>query len=222
MRRCAAILAVVMLVSCGLFAQTAQQPAPPKASAPEPGELSAGVYRNPSFGFTYKLPYGWVDRTSEMREASKDPAKSMVLLGVFERPPEANGEGVNSGVVIAAESAASYPGLKSAAQYFGPLERNHEGQRAGSRQRTLRISGRWKADRARRFHQAIWRRSQPAPEHAGVAGKRLCSVIYVYRQQRRRSIATVGWIEFRQETGSAQVAISRQLPAFSTCECVVR
>ncbi|MFZ0802920.1 MAG: hypothetical protein WBQ09_11895 [Terriglobales bacterium] len=122
MRRCAAILAVVMLVSCGLFAQTAQQPAPPKASAPEPGELSAGVYRNPSFGFTYKLPYGWVDRTSEMREASKDPAKSMVLLGAFERPPEANGEGVNSGVVIAAESAAAYPGLKSAAQYFGPLE----------------------------------------------------------------------------------------------------
>jgi hypothetical protein len=121
MNRPAIMLALVPLLACGLAAQTAQHP-PSKAAAPDPGELSAGIYRNPSFGFTYKPPYGWVDRTPEMREASTDPAKETVLLGVFERPPEANGEGVNSGVVIAAESAASYPGLKSAAQYFGPLE----------------------------------------------------------------------------------------------------
>lgn len=93
----------------------------PHQAVPDSGSLTNGVYRNPSFGFTYKPPFGWVDRTSEMREASTDPAKEIVLLGVFERPPEANGEGVNSGVVIAAESVASYPGLKSAAQYFGPL-----------------------------------------------------------------------------------------------------
>ncbi len=121
MNRSAIIFALVTLLTCSLPAQTAQHP-PSKAAALEPGELSAGVYHNLSFGFTYKLPYGWVDRTPEMREASTDPAKETVLLGVFERPPEANGEGVNSGVVIAAESAASYPGLKSAAQYFGPLE----------------------------------------------------------------------------------------------------
>ena len=117
----ATILAFVVLLTCGLAAQTTQQPTPSKAAL-EPGEISGGVYRNASFGFTYKLPYGWVDRTPEMREASTDPAKETVLLGVFERPPEVNGEGVNSGVVIAAESAASYPGLKSAAQYFGPLQ----------------------------------------------------------------------------------------------------
>ncbi len=116
-----AIIALVTLLACSLAAQTGQQH-PPSKAAPEPGELSNGIYHNLSFGFTYKLPYGWVDRTPEMREASTDPAKETVLLGVFERPPEANGEGVNSGVVIAAESAASYPGLKSAAQYFGPLE----------------------------------------------------------------------------------------------------
>ncbi|HTA25335.1 MAG TPA: hypothetical protein VK763_17525 [Terriglobales bacterium] len=121
MNRRAIILALVTLLTCALAAQTARQHPPSKAAAPAPGELSNGIYRNPSFGFTYKLPYGWVDRTPEMREASTDPAKEMVLLGVFERPPEATGEGVNSGVVIAAESAASYPGLKSAAQYFGPL-----------------------------------------------------------------------------------------------------
>src|SRR5271169_2704184 len=122
MRRLATIVAFFTLLTCGLGAQTAKQPAPSKQTTLEPGELSAGIYHNPSFGFTYKPPYGWVDRTPEMREAATDPAKETVLLGVFERPPEANGEGVNSGVVIAAESAGSYPGLKSAAQYFGPLE----------------------------------------------------------------------------------------------------
>jgi hypothetical protein len=112
---------LIILSSLPLYAQSSR-PASPKTTAPDPGELSGSVYRNASFGFTYKMPYGWVDRTAEMREAATDPAKETVLLGVFERPPEANGEGVNSGVVIAAESAASYPGLKSAAQYFGPLE----------------------------------------------------------------------------------------------------
>jgi hypothetical protein len=114
-------LVFVFVATLPLYAQSSK-PASPAMAAPEPGELSGGVYRNNSFGFSYKPPYGWVDRTAEMRDASTDPAKSMVLLGVFERPPEATGGGVNSGVVIAAESAASYPGLKSAAQYFGPLE----------------------------------------------------------------------------------------------------
>lgn len=120
MNRSITAFAVVLLLTCGLGAQAAP-PSASKTGTADPGELSSGVYRNSSFGFTYKLPYGWVNRTPEMREASTDPAKETVLLGVFERPPEANGEGVNSGVVIAAESATSYPGLKSAAQYFGPL-----------------------------------------------------------------------------------------------------
>lgn len=84
------------------------------------GVLQDGVYHNPYFGFSYKLPYGWVDRTSEMSDGS-EAGKSMVLLAAFERPPEATGEGVNSAVVIAAESVASYAGLKTAAEYFGPL-----------------------------------------------------------------------------------------------------
>ncbi|MGO9125915.1 MAG: hypothetical protein ACLP6G_13635 [Terriglobales bacterium] len=113
-------LLVLIVAALPLYAQSSK-PTSHTTTAPEPGEISGGVYHNTSFGFSYKLPYGWVDRTSEMREVSTDPAKSMVLLGVFERPPEANGEGLNSGVVIAAESVASYPGLKSAAQYFGPL-----------------------------------------------------------------------------------------------------
>jgi hypothetical protein len=85
------------------------------------GNAENGVYRNSWFGFKCRIPYGWVDRTDEMRDASNDPKKAMVLLGVFERPPLAKGSTINSSIVIAAEAASSYPGLKSAAQYFGPL-----------------------------------------------------------------------------------------------------
>lgn len=54
-------------------------------------------------------------------DASNDPAKSMLLLAIFERPPEATGDTVNSAVVIAAERLSNYSGLKTAADYFGPL-----------------------------------------------------------------------------------------------------
>lgn len=100
----------------------AQQP--PKASVSNTipvGSLTDGIYRNEVFGFSYKLPFGWVDRTEEMRQSSPGGEKSQVLLAVFERPPEASARSVNSAVIISAESVSSYPGLKSAAQYFGPL-----------------------------------------------------------------------------------------------------
>lgn len=61
-----------------------------------------------------------MDRTQDM-QADSEPGKGVVLLAIFERPPEAQGETVNSAVIIAAEPVASYPGLKSAADYFGPL-----------------------------------------------------------------------------------------------------
>lgn len=51
-----------------------------------------------------------------------DPSQAQVLLAVFERPPEATGDTVNSAVVIAAESVKSYPGMKAAVDYFVPLE----------------------------------------------------------------------------------------------------
>ena len=96
-----------------------------------------GVYHNKSLGLTYKIPAGWVLRTEEMNaeESSQDanaenpqPQRALrntkeplVLLAAFSRPPEAKGEDVNASVVIAAESVEAYPGLKEAAQYFGPL-----------------------------------------------------------------------------------------------------
>ena len=44
-----------------------------------------------------------------------------VLLAAFSRPPDARGEDINSSILIAAEPVSAYPGLKEAAQYFGPL-----------------------------------------------------------------------------------------------------
>lgn len=101
--------------------QSSSRPKSKNQSHAAIAEISNGVYRNATFGFNYKIPFGWVDRTPDMRENSES-GKSQVLLAVFQRPPEAPGEDINSAVVIATESASSYRGLKTAADYFGPLE----------------------------------------------------------------------------------------------------
>jgi len=92
----------------------------PHTKVPDAGIITDGVYHNSWFGFTYKIPFGWVERTDSMRDDASDPAKSLALLAVFERPPEVTtGEGVNAAVVIAAESVTSYPGVKQPADYLG-------------------------------------------------------------------------------------------------------
>jgi hypothetical protein len=102
-----------------------QQKSRPHAenSASERGIVADGVYRNAAFGFSYKIPAGWVDRTPDMSADAQagEAGKALVLLTVFERPPEAIGDTVNSAVIIAAESTSSYPGVKTAADYFEPL-----------------------------------------------------------------------------------------------------
>jgi hypothetical protein len=110
-----ALFVIISLVAAGhLPAQ--QKPAVP---APKPSADSQ-LYRNPAFGFRFRIPYGWVDRTKDLQEGN-EPQKGEVLLAIFERPPQAAGETINSAVVIATESAASYPGLKRAEDYLGPL-----------------------------------------------------------------------------------------------------
>ena len=99
---------------------TKPHPRARESAAPELGSIADGVYRNSSLNLAYKIPFGWVDRTSGMREGS-EPGRSVVLLSVFERPPEAQAEGINPAVVIAAESVSSYPGLRTAADYLGPI-----------------------------------------------------------------------------------------------------
>jgi hypothetical protein len=97
------------------------------------GAVRNNIYRNPAFGFTCRIPAAWVLRTEEMNAREDEGAKvdsgkaavsgkaERVLLAAFSRPPEARAEDVNGSIVIAAESAAVYPGLKDAAQYFGPV-----------------------------------------------------------------------------------------------------
>lgn len=116
--------------------QAPQKPKPPAAhgSAPQACGLGGdGVLKCPRFGFTYKTTLGWVDRTDEMQpdagaitpesgEAGNPKGdKSETLLAVFERPPAAPGDTINSAVVIVAESLADYHGIKTAADYFGPI-----------------------------------------------------------------------------------------------------
>jgi hypothetical protein len=120
------------------------QKARPSESPLDAGSVSAGVYRNATFGFTCKIPAGWVLRTEEMNAGDEEGAASgkesraaldrtaeggcphtsgcgRVLLAAFSRPPEARAEDINASILIAAESAAAYPGLKEAVQYFGPV-----------------------------------------------------------------------------------------------------
>lgn len=113
-------------------------------SSLESGSIVNSVYTNKTLALSCKIPPGWVLRTDEMnaREEQKEAEKAekkqgdaatqppstsassagaKVLLAAFSRPPEARAEDINASIVIAAESAASYPGLKEAAQYFFPL-----------------------------------------------------------------------------------------------------
>jgi hypothetical protein len=139
-----AVLALILCVTAQAQEKTATPPASPQSTKPAlTSNQDAQLYRNVTFAFRYPIPYGWVDRTQEMNtpNARSDPGakdksedastksrlepttadKPEVLLAVFERPPEATGDSINSAVVFVSESAASYPGLKKAEDYLGPL-----------------------------------------------------------------------------------------------------
>jgi hypothetical protein len=126
--------------SSSSLSKPAAKAAPVAASPLSSGTISDGVYRNRAFGFACKIPAGWVLRTEEMnarddggsnadsgRKAGSGKAER-VLLAAFSRPPEARAEDVNSSIVIAAESAAAYPELKEAAQYFELVGKAAEAQ----------------------------------------------------------------------------------------------
>jgi hypothetical protein len=141
MRR--AELLPLILVFAAVPLSVGQQPQKPKSgtihTATQTCDVgSEGILKCPRFGFTYKTIFGWVDRTDEMRpdpesekpESAKPESgaagtpqgtKSETLLAVFERPPAAPGDTINSAVVIVAESLADYHGIKTAADYFGPI-----------------------------------------------------------------------------------------------------
>ena len=117
-------LVLLALLAAPSWAQDKSQPvasspraAPHAMPGPSPGAVGDGVYHNSSFGFSYKLPYGWVDRTADMQDDTA--SQSRVLMAIFERPPQASGDTINSAVIIAAEPLPA--GTKTAAEYFESL-----------------------------------------------------------------------------------------------------
>ena len=123
-------LTIAILLACVVHSVAQQNPSssskgnPQTQQAAKPNSGPAAdlsVYRNLQFAFSYRVPFGWVDRTQQMQDSESDASKAKLLLAVFERPPQAVGETVNSAVVITAESTTSYPGLKTAPDYVGPL-----------------------------------------------------------------------------------------------------
>jgi hypothetical protein len=143
------VVALIFPILLGVGIVSAQSRKPATGAKPFPAEkcgpLSEQLLRCPKFGFTYKVIFGWVDRTADMQQdeslpdqspnaelpkaappgthqskpASSDSSKT--LLAVFERPPGAPGSTIDSAVVIAAEPLANYHGIKSAADYFSPI-----------------------------------------------------------------------------------------------------
>jgi hypothetical protein len=144
------LLLLISLVLAPASSQSQSQSSAP-AAALDAGSVINNVYRNRTLALSCKIPPGWILRTDELnalevhkeekmgdkektddKKTAEDPetgkpapaassAGARVLLAAFSRPPEARAEDVNSSILIAAESVSSYPGLKDAIQYFGPL-----------------------------------------------------------------------------------------------------
>ena len=110
-----------------------QSPRRMKARRPTATPPSDSVSRFPTDGSTApkkcatriqlkRPPPGAEKLESTSKPAKQNPApQNELLLAVFERPPDAIGDTVNSAVVIATESVAAYPGLKKAEDYIAPL-----------------------------------------------------------------------------------------------------
>jgi hypothetical protein len=132
MRSARADYVVAGLFLLATFA-SAQQSKTPARIGDSCGPLTGTVLKCQRFGFAYMVPFGWVDRSSDMQASASESSsgngqssaeqtgKSETLLAIFERPPGAAGETINSAVVIAAESLKDYHGIKTAADYLGPI-----------------------------------------------------------------------------------------------------
>ena len=119
----------------GLLPQVGPKPSTGSHQSQACGPMIEGALKCPRFGFTYKIPFGWVDRTADMQKQgadegtptessakpSQNAADSETLLAIFERPPGAPGDTIDSAVVIAAEPLKNYPQVKTASDYFGPI-----------------------------------------------------------------------------------------------------
>ena len=86
---------------------------------PSPPPIPSSTATSPSASASASPTAGWI--APRIGRKATSPQKGQVLLAIFERPPQAAGETINSAVLIATENASSYPGLKQAEDYLGPL-----------------------------------------------------------------------------------------------------
>ncbi len=127
------ILSWLIAATPQLSAQTRRSSTRPENKSQACGPISDGALKCTRFGFSYKIPFGWVDRTNDMQGENEPDtesttqsdaascSKSQTLLAIFERPPAAPGETINSAVVIAGESVSDYHAIKQASDYLGPI-----------------------------------------------------------------------------------------------------
>src|SRR5450432_2924197 len=74
------LVTAIFGMSLSAPAQTPGKSVPvPKAGAPAAVEDSQ-LYRNAALGFRYRKPYGWVDRSKEMREQKEPDAEVLLAL----------------------------------------------------------------------------------------------------------------------------------------------
>ena len=133
---CVAAPRVALLAQTSSSPKAAKRPVASPSSDFDPGTITNGLYRNKTLAFTCKIPEGWVLRTDELNthDEPSEPASpaadaappassagAKVLLAAFSRPPQARGEDINASILIAAENASAYPGLKDAVQYLAPI-----------------------------------------------------------------------------------------------------
>ena len=91
---CAVVLACMPSLgqSVHINAQASSKPRAHLASTPDPGSVTEGVYRNAFFGFSCKIPFGWVERTAQMQEGS-EPGKSLASAPAMARRPQSCNRG---------------------------------------------------------------------------------------------------------------------------------
>ena len=85
------------------------------------GQISNGIYQNVHFGFTCRIPQGWVIETKEFAEGTPNSQGTHLLLSALQHSPGLPDTSVNSAIIITAEDQTLYPDMVEAADYFGPM-----------------------------------------------------------------------------------------------------
>lgn len=117
-------LLFVLMFSLGV----SQRIAPRGDDSPDSGSIKEGIYRSPYFGLSYRIPEGLVVDTMDFRQSiekqfeGKPRPPSYVLLSAHEKSFWPKGRRT---IVLTAENAELYRGLKNGGVYLRKVVRYH-------------------------------------------------------------------------------------------------